>query len=515
MRIRKLAASGVVVAFVLGLIAAGSASAATVSSLYHPDAVSRDFNTVGHNAGHGWTSATAYEGLTCSLPGVTCPALDHDTVLTGGAPPNTNGSSGYIRSEVGGLASVAGTAVSTWASPSFTYNGVAGAEPDTLSFTLDRRANIQALVDLGGNVTYRVVMDNLTKGNTLIVIDQTTVSESGSWSSIPSVGVNPNQVVEGDEYRFRIITRFTFPVGVIPSSQVSYDNVVLSAIEADDDDDGVGNGSDNCPDVFNPGQADSDGDGVGNACESYTLNVVKIGSGNGLVTSTPLGIACGSNCSHEYETGTFVELRATPAAGSTFTGFTNAGCGGEQVCIVQMNANREVRATFLGSNTLTVSKIGPGTGTIQSSPAGINCGPDCSQVYGSDTLVELTATPDTGSAFGGFFGAGCGGQQTCTVTMNQTRNVVGRFTHAYTLSVTKRGPGSGTVLSTPAGINCGPDCSQEFSKGTSVQLTAVPAEGSTFAGFFDGPCSGQQVCTVPMNRSRNIKATFQLAPPAP
>ena len=42
----------------------------------------------------------------------------------------------------------------------------------------------------------------------------------------------------------------------------------------------------------------------------------------------------------------------------------------------------------------------------------------------------------------------------------------------FTLSVTKAGTGSGTVSSNPAGINCGADCSEAYSPGTVVTLTA-------------------------------------------
>ena len=42
----------------------------------------------------------------------------------------------------------------------------------------------------------------------------------------------------------------------------------LDGAESDDDDDGVGDGSDNCPKMFNPSQRDSDGDGTGDACST-------------------------------------------------------------------------------------------------------------------------------------------------------------------------------------------------------------------------------------------------------
>ena len=69
---------------------------------------------------------------------------------------------------------------------------------------------------------------------------------------------------------------------------------------------------------------------------------------------------------------------------------------------------------------------------------------------------------------------------------------------SYTLTVAKAGDGSGTVTSSPAGINCGADCSESYPQGAVVTLTAAPATGSTFAGW-SGPCSGTGSCQVTMS----------------
>ena len=59
----------------------------------------------------------------------------------------------------------------------------------------------------------------------------------------------------------------------------------------------------------------------------------------------------------------------------------------------------------------------------------------------------------------------------------------------YTLTVSKSGTGSGTVTSSPAGIDCGSGCNYDYPEGTEVTLTASAASGSSFAGW-SGDCSG-------------------------
>jgi hypothetical protein len=77
----------------------------------------------------------------------------------------------------------------------------------------------------------------------------------------------------------------------------------------------------------------------------------------------------------------------------------------------------------------------------------------------------------------------------------------------FDLSVSKAGTGSGTVTSSPAGIDCGSTCTAGYTSGTSVTLTATPAAGSVFAGW-SGACSGTGTCTVAMSAARSVTATF-------
>jgi Tol biopolymer transport system component len=178
--------------------------------------------------------------------------------------------------------------------------------------------------------------------------------------------------------------------------------------------------------------------GSGTTPTTFTLSVAKAGSGGGTVTSSPVGINCGSDCSEAYASGTSVTLTAAAAAGSTFAGWSGA-CTGSGSCVVSMTQARSVTATFNTSGggpfTLTVAKAGTGSGSVTSSPAGINCGGDCTESYVSGASVTLTARAARGSTFAGWSGA-CTGSGSCVVSMTQARSVTATFnTSAATTSI--------------------------------------------------------------------------------
>jgi hypothetical protein len=241
-----------------------------------------------------------------------------------------------------------------------------------------------------------------------------------------------------------------------------------------------------------------------------TLTVGKTGAGTGTVTSSPSGINCGVTCSSSFDSSTIVTLTASADADSTFTGWSGSGCSGTGTCIVTMDASKSVTATFgLNQYTLSVSRSGSGSGTVTSEPTGISCGSDCSETYNYGTQVTLTAVPSTGSTFTGWSGGSCGGNGTCTVTMDAAKTVSATFTlNQYTLSVSKSGTGAGTVTSSPSGIDCGSTCSFSYAPGTSMTLTASAEASSYFAGWSLKSCAWDHTCTFALSADKPISATF-------
>jgi hypothetical protein len=238
------------------------------------------------------------------------------------------------------------------------------------------------------------------------------------------------------------------------------------------------------------------------------LNVFLAGGGSGSVTSAPAGISCPSTCSAEYDRGTPVTITAAPAPGSLFTGWSGGGCAGTAPCTVVLNADQDVTATFQPSTfRLTVTVDGPGSVSDDLGQI-TNCTATCSGTYANGATVTLTAlSVGDGAQFMGWTGAGCSGTGTCAVTMTGNQAVTAPF--GWPLNVTRRGTGTGTVTSSPGGINCGAVCDAVFRQGTPVALNQTASPGSVFSGW-SGACSGQGACNVVMDNVRFVTADFEL-----
>ncbi|MFH2122202.1 MAG: hypothetical protein ABIJ50_01770 [Pseudomonadota bacterium] len=84
-----------------------------------------------------------------------------------------------------------------------------------------------------------------------------------------------------------------------------------------------------------------------------------------------------------------------------------------------------------------------------------------------------------------------------------------KSTPTVTATLSVNATGSGTIISSPEGVNCGTACSNNFILNTEITLTAIPAEGGTFIGWLGDGCSGTEECIVIMDTNKEITAIFK------
>ncbi|MGH2738242.1 MAG: InlB B-repeat-containing protein [Actinomycetota bacterium] len=155
-------------------------------------------------------------------------------------------------------------------------------------------------------------------------------------------------------------------------------------------------------------------------------------------------------------------------------------------------------------------------GTVYFSRGGRRCGASAALVRASlqgeqQVLVELQDGLDVADTYAYT-------QPNGSIEVYYERNVCGRRAGSdiykvrdvslATLTVLVNG--AGTVVGSPAGINCGTDCSEDYEIGTAVTLAAHPAPGFLFAGW-DGACTGTAPCEMTMDAPKGVTATFVLA----
>ncbi|CAN5816888.1 hypothetical protein BH18ACT6_BH18ACT6_26430 [soil metagenome] len=239
---------------------------------------------------------------------------------------------------------------------------------------------------------------------------------------------------------------------------------------------GRGAGPDSC-DLFVMDAADTNGDGFGD-------NLTRITFDDGF------------NCSH------FDDVNPAWSPDSSMIAFDSPRSGDFEVWVVDANHTSDIRNVTANLGYDGQPEWSPDGTQLMfvSSRSGSNelwsveaPRPLATSVASSESLVTLAAAtqltdnqsdetkPSWGSA------SGNGG--------------------SFTLTAMKAGTGAGTVISSPAGIKCGLDCSEPYASGMVVTLTARAASGSTFSGW-SGACSGTGSCVVTMDAAKTVTATF-------
>jgi hypothetical protein len=168
-----------------------------------------------------------------------------------------------------------------------------------------------------------------------------------------------------------------------------------------------------------------------------------------------------------------------------------------------VNTSHTVTATLLDGEGapisgatigFTVAGVNPTTGTGTTNASGVATFSYTGTNAGTDQISACYDADDTGP---------CEAQASATKTWTGVVPV----THTLSVDIT----GSGSVTSSPSGIACPGDCTQDYTEGESVVLTPEPAPGFVFSGW-SGACTGNAGCTVTMSADQTVGTTFTPVP---
>ncbi len=250
---------------------------------------------------------------------------------------------------------------------------------------------------------------------------------------------------------------------------------------------------------------------------SQTLKIAVTGQGS-VDASEGAIAACEERqgtCEGEYAEATTVLLTALPAAYSHVTWTGCAPKADEDECEVMIGASdAEVKADF-APNLHTLTVLPAGEGSIHADSGAISgcseAAGACSGQYAEATTVTLFALPSPHHAVAW---SGCTAQPTeevCEVEVPaQDAEVTATFSLlTHPLYIAEAGTGSGQV-------SCnGSPCAASYPGGTELTIAAIPAAGSTFAGWSGEACSGTGACDLTLEATTALTATFTANPPPP
>jgi hypothetical protein len=188
-----------------------------------------------------------------------------------------------------------------------------------------------------------------------------------------------------------------------------------------------------------------------------------------------------------FDIGTEVTLTAVPNTGYTFSGWSGGGCSGTEPCIVIMNADTTITATF-AINTYTLTYKAGANGSLT--------GTTVQTVNHGTSGTTVTAVPNAGYHFVNWSDGSTDNPRT---DENVTSNITATANFAInTYMLTVYQPTGGSIAPTSA----------EYDYGEVVNLLASPDLGYYFVEW-TGACSGSGTCSVIMDADKMVGAIFE------
>lgn len=282
-------------------------------------------------------------------------------------------------------------------------------------------------------------------------------------------------------------------------------------------------------------------------CSSFTVN--PQGTGAGSVTTADGSINC--QWSNGVQSGTCTKRFIEDGNGSVTITVTYQAATGSYVCVGAIipdcfSHSYTTQITFGSDTTRTVTfspadctavadswchnlvivTKGDGRGTVTTGDGFIDCtynaGPTsgpCEHAYwvgpegGYTPQIYVLGTAAAGSEV--CEDGDCGATEDFNTYFGGDTDFTFSFNLLdYTVTVSRSGSGSGRVVGSPGGIDCGSSCNGTYQYGDKLTLAAVSNAGSTFQGW-TGTCAGQDAtCDLTISGAVTTAALFAATPGA-
>jgi CSLREA domain-containing protein/uncharacterized repeat protein (TIGR02543 family) len=210
----------------------------------------------------------------------------------------------------------------------------------------------------------------------------------------------------------------------------------------------------------------------------------------------------------QYWEGTVVQLTATANTGYAFFNWSGDASGTDNPVSVTMDADKSVTANFSDvCYTLTTAASPPEGGGVSADPP-----PNCNNgtQYTPGTVVDLTATPNSGYTFNSWTRDVTDTANPVSVTMDGDKTVTANFDLiCFTLMLSVEPVFGGSVSASPP-----PDCNNgtQYTQGAMVALTAAANTGYAFNSWAGDITDTANPASVTMDADKQVAASLDLMP---
>ena len=228
----------------------------------------------------------------------------------------------------------------------------------------------------------------------------------------------------------------------------------------------------------------------------YLLSLSANPSAGGTLAASP------ASTDGYYDSGTVVQVSASPAAGYTFSSFGGDLAGTGNPASLSMSAPRSVSAAFQAVSQVTIATSPPGM-TINVDSTDYIAPRTFNWVAGATHSVAVAARQGGGGTRYVFTAWSDGGAVAHNISAAAgSATFTASFDTQYLLNLTANPASGGTLTALPVSSD------SYYSSGTSVQISAGVNSGYVFAGFAGDATGVATSATVAMNGPRSVTANF-------